>query len=64
MALVVDSSCGMRAAQRQLVPFGCTGPSSGSEVCFSVGEQGCATDQGEQDILDINGDEYLDEDQS
>ena len=64
MALVVDCNDGMGDARRQPIPLGHSGPSRGSEVCFVVGDQGRAMRKRKQDLLDLDGDEYSDGDQS
>lgn len=62
MAPIVDSTNGMGATQRQLVPFSQARPSRASKVLLTMDDQGCASEKGKKDIFNINGHEYTDGD--
>jgi len=55
MALDVNCTGSVGVARGKLVPFGRAIPPRSSEVRFTMGDQGCAASQGQQDLLDLDG---------
>lgn len=59
MALSVNCVGSVGATRGQPVPFGRVGPPRSSEIRFALGDYGHVGSQGQQDLLDLDGDEHL-----
>jgi len=58
MGLAFNSFGNMGVVRGQSVPFGRARTPRSSELRFVMGDQGRATSQGQQDLIDLDGDEH------